>query len=161
MTLNELMEKVNKIRKGTFTRIVYTTEPTLSAAGRKAGVTVIKKTEKVVRLGVQYNNIEAVKEAEAARTEPKRETAAWCHWIVKDILAKHNTKEAYYLSFAYAKDGHNTKTQYFLNDKPITKAELQDSGYVIPSYFTSNGDIPVVQKVNIDNIVELGGSKQS
>lgn len=158
MTRTEILNSIRDIKKGTFTRIIYTSEPTLSAAGKKAGVSIIKHTEKTVRLGVAYQNMQAVKEAEAARTEPKREIASWCHWEVEDILAKHNTKDAYYLAFSYVNGtGHNTKSQYYLNGKVISVEELKESGFIVPSYFKEGKEAPVTQRVNIDNIIQIGG----
>ena len=157
MKKHEIITAVGTIKKGAFTRIVYATEPTLSAAGKKAGASIVKHTEKVVRLGVKYHNMEAVKKAEAERTEPKREVAPWCHWEIDDILAKHNTKDAYYLAFSYVNEGHNTKSEYFLNGNPVTVDELKETGYIVPSYFKDKGEIPVTQKINIENIIELGG----
>lgn len=158
MTKNEILNHIKNVKKGTFTRIVYTSEPTLSAAGKKSGVSIIKHTEKVVRLGVKYQNMEAVKVAEALRTEPKREVTPWCHWEVEDILVKHNTKDAYYLSFSYAKDGANTRSEYYLNGKKVSVEELKESGYIVPSYFKDK-EVPVTQRINIENILEIGGHR--
>lgn len=158
MTKNEILNSIRDIKKGTFTRIIYTSEPTLSAAGKKAGVSIIKHTEKTVRLGVAYQNMQVVKETEAARTEPKREVTPWCHWEVEDVLAKHNTKDAYYLAFSYVNGtGHNTKSEYYLNGKVISVEELKESGFIVPSYFKEGKEMPVTQRVNIDNIIQIGG----
>ncbi len=159
MVKHEIIKAVGGIRKGTFTRIVYTSEPTLSAAGKKSGVTIVKHTEKVVRVGVHYPNIAAVQKKDNERTEPKREVTPWCHWEIPDILAKHNTKEAYYLAFASVNQGHNTKTTWFMDGQEVTKEEIMESGYVIPSYFKKDGEMPITQHVNIDNIIELGNRK--
>ena len=157
MTKTEILNSIRNIKKGTFTRIIYTSEPTLSAAGKKAGVSVIKHTEKTVRLGIKYQNMEAVKQFELERTEPKREVTSWCHWEIEDVLAKHNTKDAYYLAFSYVNEGHNTKSQYYLNGKIVSVEELKESGFIIPSYFKEEKDAPVTQRVNIDNIIQIGG----
>lgn len=158
MTKNEILNSIRDIKKGTFTRIIYTSEPTLSAAGKKAGVSIVKHTEKTVRLGIEYQNMQVVKDREAARTEPKREVTPWCHWEVEDVLAKHNTKDAYYLAFSYVNGtGHNTKSQYYLNGKVIPVEELKESGFIVPSYFKEGKESPVTQRVNIDNIIQIGG----
>lgn len=158
MRKHEIIAAVNNTKKGAFTRIVYTSEPTLSAAGKKSGVTIVKHTEKTVRIGVKYHNMEAVKVAEAARTEPKREVTPWCHWEVEDILAKHNTKEAYYLAVSYVNGGHHTKSEFYLNGEPITVEQLKETGYVVPSYFKQDREVPVTQKINIENIITIGGN---
>lgn len=154
----DVLSAITSIKKGAFTRIAYTSEPTLSAAGKKAGVSITKFTEKTVRLGVKYANMQAVQEKEAARTEPKREVTPWYHWEVEDILAKHNTKDAYYLAFSYVNEGHNTRSSYFIDGVEVSKEELQESGYVIPSYFKEDKEPPLTQRVNIDNIITIGGN---
>lgn len=155
MTVEQIMKVVNETRKGTFTRIEYVSEPSLTAAAKRMGVSVIKYTEKVVRLGVHYPNIADVQRAEAERTTPKQERAPWCHWEITDILAKHNTKEAYYLAIATVNKGHNTKNRWFINGEEVTLQEIMESGYIIPSYF-KDGELPVVQRINIEHILGLG-----
>ena len=158
MRKHEIIEAVNKTKKGAFTRIVYATEPTLSSAGKKSGAVIVKHTEKTVRIGVKYHNMEAVKAAEAARVEPKREVTPWCHWEIEDVLAKHNTKDAYYLAVSYVNGGHHTKSEFYLNGEPITEEQLKETGYVVPSYFKNKEEVPVTQKINIDNIITIGGN---
>lgn len=159
MTKVEILNTIGNIKKGTFTRITYVSEPTLSAAGKKAGVSIIKHTRKTVRLGVQYQNMEAVKEKEAMRTEPKREVAPWCHWEIDDILAKHNMKEAYYLACSYVNGrGHNTESEYYLNGELVTPDILKASGYIVPSYFKEDREPAVTQRINIENIIRIGSN---
>lgn len=156
MTKNQILGAVDKIKRGAFVKIVYRTELPMLAAAKKQGVSASKITEKVVRLGVDYNNIKAVAEKEATRTTPKREVTSWCHWEIPNILAQHNTKEDMYLAFATVNGGSHTKTQYMLNGVTATKQEVESANVVIPSYFKSSGDIPEVQRVNINNIIQLG-----
>lgn len=160
MTKHEIIKTIDSVKKGTFVRIVYQSELPLTAAAKKAGHVIVKHTEKVVRIGVNYGNIAKVQEAEAARTELKREYTPWCHWEIEDILAKHNTKDDYYLSFATVNGmGHHTKSTYFMDGSTATINEVMDSELVLPSYFKGTGEAPAVQKVNISNIIQLGGHR--
>lgn len=160
MTRHEIIKAVDTVKKGTFVRIVYETELPLTAAAKRAGHVIVKHTEKVVRLGVNYGNISKVQKAEEARTEPKREYTPWCHWEIENILAKHNTKDDYYLSFATVDGmGHHTKTTYFVDGVTATFDEVKESEFVLPSHFKNSGEAPVVQKVNINNIIQLGGHR--
>ena len=65
MTKHEIIKTIDSVKKGTFVRIVYQSELPLTAAAKKAGHVIVKHTEKVVRLGVNYGNIAKVQEAEA------------------------------------------------------------------------------------------------
>lgn len=156
MTKNQVLDAIQNIRKGTFVKIIYKSELPLTAAAKRDGVTATKITEKVVRLGVDYTHIQAVIDMEAARTEPKREVASWCHWEIPNILAKHNTKEDMYLTFASVNGGSHTKSEYQLNGVTATKQEIADANIVQPSYFKQNGEAPVIQKINVNNIIQLG-----
>lgn len=160
MTKHEIIRTVNDVKKGTFVRIVYQTELPLTSAAKKSGHVIVKHTEKVVRLGVNYGNIAKVQTAESQRTEPKREYAPWCHWEIKDVLAKHNTKDDYYLSFATVDGkGHHTKNKYFIDGVAASLDDVKESNMILPSYFKSSSDAPAVQKVNINNIIQLGGHR--
>lgn len=157
MTKQNIITAIEGIKKGTFVHIVYETELPMTAAARKKAISILKRTEKVVRVGVDYNNIEAVKKIEEQRTEPKQERAPWCHWEIPHILAKHNTKDDYYLSVATVNHGAHTKTTYIKDGNVISLTEVKKSECVLPSYFKSSSEIPVVQTINIKNIIELGG----
>ena len=160
MTKHEIIRTVDAIKKGTFVRIVYRTELPLCAAAKKSGHVIIKETEKVVRIGVDYKNIARVKEAESARTAPKRERSAWCHWEIPHVLAKHNNRDDYYLSVATVEgNGHHTKNSYFIDGTQVTRSDVENSNYVLPSYFNQSGEYATVQNINITNIIKLGGHR--
>lgn len=159
MTRNEVVRAIEGIHKGSFTRIVYCTELPLTAQAKKENNELVKHTEKVVRFGVDYYNIAKVIAEEALRTKPKVERSSWCHWEIENLLAKHNTKDDYYLSFATVNHGSHTKNRYFLNGYEVSYQEVVNSGLVIPSYFNSNRDVTTIQKVNIKNIISIGGKR--
>ena len=157
MTKQEIISAVEGIKKGTFVRVVYETELPMTAAARKEAISILKRTEKVVRVGVDYKNIEAVKRSEEQRIEPKQERSAWCHWEIPHILAKHNTKDDYYLSIATVNQGAHTKTTYIKDGNVVSFTKVKESEYVLPSYFKTSKEVPVIQTINIKNIIELGG----
>lgn len=159
MELHEMLTRLEGIKKGTFVRIVYDSELPSTALGRQCGVTFTKRTEKVVRIGVKYHNIAEVRAAEAARTEPKRDVASWSHWVVPDVLSKHNTKDDYYLTIATVKNGSHTRSRYFSNDgQEVTYAQVAQGPFVLPSYFKGAGSTPV-QKIKVENIRIIGGHR--
>lgn len=161
MQVEEIIQKAKETKRGTFIRIVYETILPVTAAARKLGYVVTKRTEKVVRLGVNYGHIAKVIEQEAASTGDKRVVTPWYHWVEKDLIAKHNTKDDYYISFATVNKGSHSRSSYFINGQEASFTEVADSNTVIPSYFKSSGEAPVVQKVNVNNIIELGGSRNA
>ena len=46
-----------------------------------------------------------------------------------------------------------------MNGSTATLNEVMDSALVLPSYFKGTGEAPAVQKVNINNIIQLGGHR--
>lgn len=160
MERQDIIKIAQAAKKGSFIRIVYVSDLPISASARKAGHVIQKRTEKVVRLGVNYTHIAQVIAQEALRTEPKRETTSWCHWIIPNVLAKHNFNDAYYLSVASVNNGHHSRSKYFIDGIECSFEDVVDSGYVLPSYFRSyTGEAPVVQTIRIENVIELGGSR--
>ena len=85
-TFREIMENV---KPGVFTRIKYKSDASLAAKAKKEGHTVTKIVEKTVRFGVNYYEIEAVKEREAVRTEPKKEMKQLYESLIPNTLYKH------------------------------------------------------------------------
>lgn len=160
MDSQDIIKIAQAAKRGSFIRIVYVSDLLISASARRAGHIVQKRTEKVVRLGVNYTHIAQVIAQEALRTGPKRETTSWCHWIIPNILAKHNFNDAYYLTVANVNNGHHSRSKYFIDGVESSFDDVVDSGYVLPSYFRfDTREAPVVQTIRIENIIELGGSR--
>lgn len=148
---------LKKIHKGSFTRIAYVSEPALKAAAKRNGIVIHKYTEKTIRVGVAYDRIERVRKKKLASTDTTKERTPWCHWEVPNMIAKHNTKDSLYLSFANVHKGAHTKTKWFLNGIETSFEDIVASKYILPSYFNSSEDFPDVQIVKFDSIVKLGG----
>lgn len=159
MYLTDVLSAIDAIKKGTFVRIVYDSELPQTALARKMGVVIKKRTEKVVRMGVKYSNIAEVIKQESQRVEPKREYTPWSHWIIEDLISKHNTKDDYYLTFATVKNGSHTRCTYFCDGKEMTYEQVAQSPFVLPSYFKPSAMPTLIQKVKIANVIEIGGSR--
>ena len=134
MTEKNFREIIENVKPGVFTRIKYKSDASLAAKAKKEGHTVTKIVEKTVRFGVNYFEIEAVKEREAARTEPKKEMRQLYESLIPNTLYKHIEKETLYVQFATIPEGGHTNTEWLIDGKPATIDEVKESGYVINSY---------------------------
>ena len=151
--------KVNSIKAGQWFKMSYVTTVTLSAAGRKADVVVLKRVVGTFRLGINYKNTKkAIARAEAKGVKMEDVTRLpWGQW--KDDSCRvicHTNKAGQYSEYLRVYDTPNKpKTQLYLNGKPISKEELRATGYVPESYFTSTNDSGVLT-VKAENIEWLG-----
>ncbi len=157
MTEKNFREIMENVKPGVFTRIKYKSDASLAAKAKKEGHTVTKIVEKTVRFGVNYYEIEAVKEREAARTEPKKEMKQLYESLIPHTLYKHIEKETLYVQFATIPEGGHTNTEWLIDGQPATIDQVKESGYVINSYWAPKGDAPEVQKIKLENVISIGG----
>lgn len=157
-TFRAIMEGVNP---GVFTRIEYKSDASLAAKAKKEGHTVTKIVGKTVRFGVNYFEIESVKEREAARTEPKKEMKQLYESLIPHTLYKHIEKGNLYVQFATVPEGSHTETTWLIDGKPATLEEVKESGYVINSYWNHSGEAPEVQKIKLENVISIGGYSET
>ena len=142
MLFTEIIEALNGKQKGSFIR-VGTKKHIESAAAQKKGISVIKETDMTVRFGVRYDHTKKAKQIEAARIAAgieKRERASWCKHIEgHPFMVEHvlDTSKKYIQLFPIGKGG-NARVRYFINGRPASKEEVQNSGYVNKGEWTQN-----------------------
>lgn len=156
MTEQNFREIFDSIKVGAFTRITYKSDASLAAKAKKEGHTVTKVVAKTVRFGVNYFEIEAVKQKEAERTEPKREMKPIYESLIPHTLYRHIDKGNLYIQFAIVHNGGHSRTEWLIDGKPATIDEVKESGYVIPSYWNKSGEAPEVQKIKLENVISIG-----
>ena len=156
MTEKIFREIMENVKPGVFTRIKYKSDASLAAKAKKEGHTVTKIVEKTVRFGVNYFEIESVKEREAARTEPKKEMKQLYESLIPNTLYKHIEKETLYVQFATIPEGGHTNTEWLIDGNAATLDQVKESGYVINSYWNKTGEAPEVQKIKLENVISIG-----
>lgn len=159
MTREEIISAVGAVKNGHFVRVKYKSELPVKAAYKNQGVKLIKYTEVTVRLGVSYNNIEAVKKAKENGERGERAGNWDEEWIVPNKVLHNNHKDQDYLRFAYMPNGGNREVSYEVVDVTETYVceELGDKEveFVQPSYFKRAGSVPEVQNVKIENVISI------
>lgn len=151
--------KVNSIPAGQFFKMAYVSDVTLSALGRKAGVSVLKRVIGTYRIGVNYKHTKKAITKAAEKNIPI-DTASklpWGQW--KDNSNRiicHTNKKGEYNEYLRVYDTPNKpKVQHYLNGKPISKEDLRKTGFVPDSYFTSSNETGCMT-IKADNIEWLG-----
>ena len=152
MNNNYAMLKLMSIPAGRWMKVQYTTDVTLSAKGRKAGVVVLKKTLGTFRTGINYANTKAGK---AKQLEGKNiETLPWGKYKEGTngrIIEHTNSKGQYNLYARLYSSPNKPKSAYFINGRRVTKEELRATGYVPDSYFNSKNEAGCFT-INLNNL---------
>lgn len=134
METKAIIEKLNTIPPGTWFTVEYITTPTLSAAAKKQGVSVRKFTRATLRKGIRYEEQKRVRaKIERGEITPSHKLpyGEW-HPEHKGLIIQKEDKE--YVRFYPTPN--RPKSTYFLNGEPISRGDLEKTGYVIKSYFT-------------------------
>lgn len=151
MKLESIKAKLESLKNGTCANITYKSELPLKAEFKKKGFVIEKVTTKVVRFGVDYDNIKSVIERRADENYKPVERENNYVEIVKDKLYHNNKTNNDYLRFSNF-GSQKVKAYFKLNGEIVTELPKE---YVIPSYFNKNGSIPEVQNIKIDNVLEI------
>jgi hypothetical protein len=144
--------------KGQFVRAIWKSNPTPAAAHKKAGITLEKKTSAIVRSGINFSNLSAVKEGvESGERDPVGELP-WGSWHIDSegksmfpYVITHG--ENLYLRL-YPSDTKSS-TIYYVNGSETTKDEFMK--YLTPSEAKkmTDGEAPLCFTVKRDNIIGM------
>lgn len=146
LTQEQKIEQLDMVGKGRYVRIKWYSLPKLK---KEYNGRVRKETSSVVRLGVNYSNLQENdgKEIQARPSSLK--------WYYKNIVLQNvNTNTLNVQVYTSKVKTHKSITQYFLDGEPITKQELIDMGALSPSQAKSfDGNTFMVK---LDNIISIG-----
>lgn len=154
MELNSLIELMEDVRPGTFTRFNYETKCPVKAEFKKQGIEIIKLVSTTARFKINYGNIKAVKEREAEKTFSNKTSNYKA--VVKNSIYYNTNTEKYYLNVYPIKNSHS-KISYFIKSskgwKTIKKEDVEK--YVISSYF--NKSQTSMFRINVENVYSVKG----
>lgn len=146
LTQEQKIEQLDMVGKGTYFKMSWYSLPKLK---KEYNGRVRKETSSVVRIGVDYANLQENdgKEIQARPSSLK--------WYYKNIVLQNvNTNTLNVQVYTSKIKNHHSITQYFLDGAPITKQELIDMGALSPSQakpFDGNTFM-----VKLDNIISIG-----
>lgn len=156
MNKNEAMTIINSIHRGTFVSIGWTTDVPLTAAAKKAGHVVYKKTLATVRFGINRTNKASIKAKMEQGYVPQQRT--WGTYLAgSDRIIEHTNKAGEHNLYVVAHSTPNkSKVKYYLDGKEIKRTDLQATGLVLNSYFNKLDEHPDVITVKLENIAFVG-----
>ena len=141
MTLQEIIQKIEGIKKGVFTTITQITTKKPTKDFKDA--IIEKHTQTVIRMGISYQNMKQNQNRITGKLP-------WGQWMAgyENYLIEH--KEKVYLRL-YRDSIHQEKTVWYLNGKETTEKYLIENNIMKPS--TNNNACYAIQ---IENIVSIG-----
>lgn len=137
MTNQEILNKLGEVKKGRY----------ISLKKKKdLGEGVVKISDLVIRLGVDYANMK-INENRETPIQPLK----WGNWVegLEGLVIEH--KGNYYLRVASSYSNTN-KSTYYLNEQPISKEEVVA---LLGEKKVQSGN-PDVYNIKFENIIELG-----
>lgn len=160
MTYDMITEALNSIHPGSFVRIGYHTELPLKSAFVKEGYKIIRTSETTVRTGVNYWNIQYVRNERANRSEPARSHISHIVPVIKNKIYKNeNTQQMYLRVFPTVKGTNKISTYLFIKpDGSVRMTNTLDSDMkemVRDSYFRKSSFNPI-HMIKLDNIFRIG-----
>ena len=146
MTYEQVIQAIEKIKKGAFYKMTYATKKTPLA--KHKGDLIEKHSSGVYRFGIGYYNMEKNKEKEIRPSTKGDFQEGYKNLIIERI--DKNGNKVYYLR-VYTTN-HKTTSQWTLNKEKVTKEYLIENGYL------SNRPSQPIDcfDVNIENIIEIG-----
>lgn len=159
-----IIEAIKSVIAGRFVRVGSTSQMKIKAA-YKNNVSIIKVTERTVRIGLNYANIAAVKAMEAQRIEPKTQRTDNNIWEVEGRVA-FNTNTGKKSLRVYTVAHHsNSKSKYIITvDGVVTECDTLPEWaieYIVPSSLNRSGEMPVCMSLTLDNVYMLGSYGES
>lgn len=114
----------------------------------KKGRTITKKSCVNARYGIDYSELQQVKEMDRSGFEKE----SWfIHTEHDSIVANKKDPEKLYIQVMNPK---SSKIQYFENNKEITKQSLIEDGWFAPSELKEK-EIPLTLTISLDNIKSI------
>lgn len=152
MKIDQMLKEIEKIPAGQFFRVRYVAHPTIKAAYRKEGISIIKIVDITSRTGVSYGSV-----MDPANFKDNTEVVKENNWewkIPNKVKFNTHTMRAH-LVLAPISKGSHAKATYVLSSREGTMIidEEQAREYIIDSYFKKEPGKVIT--VGLDNILCL------
>lgn len=150
MNTQKLVATLSTKKNGSWFNMRWVSDVKLSASAKKMGVTAYKITEAQVRKGINYTHQKSVQMKVESGEKQLTHELPWGNWKegYDNLIIEHKGNDYVRLYLG----ANNPKVKYVLNGKEVTKKELQESGYVLKSYFTESTEKPDALTVKVANV---------
>ena len=135
--------------RGQFVKVAFATEKKPAAAHR--GVVLRKETRGVFRAGINYANLNSVREAIENGERGEVQPLPWGRWVQFPYTIEHNG--SMYLRLYPAK-GAKLDVTYYVNGQSVDKDEFRS--YLTPSEQRRPEDELLCFTIKADNVISIG-----
>lgn len=160
MSYESVLDAIKTIRGGSMARITYFSEMPLKAVHKNNGYVIYKVVSTTARFGISYSNIGSVV---ALRNAPdyvapaKKENNN--EWVIVNRVSYNSKTGKTSVRFVPMTKGSNKKVTYILKsaDRTVVLGECIPETFksMVQDSYWRNSSCPVVQSVNINNIIAL------
>ena len=148
MLYSQVKRRLENNQKGSFTAMVW--ERPVKTKKAYSNEVITKRSEGVIRLGINYDNIKHVKEKRANGELPKENQGLqWGQWELYPYIITNKGKK--YLRVTTSKN-NKIKTKYFVNGRETSYDEIENM--LLASEKRSTDELDVFT-IDIDNIIAL------
>lgn len=156
MNANMIINLLSKKNKGQFFKATYISDVPMTASAKRSGHVVLKYTSGTFRWGIKYSNLKNVKvrdEAAKMKGETISHELTWGTWSTEhpDLVIEH--KGIKYIRLYMTPN--KSKSEYFVDGRPISIEELKNMGIVLPSYWKKGDYKPECITVKAENIQDI------
>ena len=137
-------------KAGQFVSASWASNPTPAAFHKNNGVVLEKRTRATVKTGIDFANLNEVKQGIASGERGEVQSLPWGEWTVFPYLVTH--KGAEYLRL-YPVSGSKMGVEYFVNGNPVDRETFKT--YLTPSEAKKmdDGEVPATFTVKAENLV--------
>ena len=160
-----LTEAVSKVGNGRICRIGYRSQLPVKAKYKKQGISIIKFTERSVRIGVKYSNIETVKSRLLNKIITNKYSVSNYIWELPNKIKFNTRTQKTYLQVATLNKHHQTHSKYLIiwpdKDIYVFVDDIEESPYkncITNSYFNKINNSKYgseIQNITLNNIYKF------
>lgn len=149
LSQEKIYQAIKTTKKGTFVKITYQTEMKATNKTDK----IIKTTNAVVRLGINYSNLKAVK-TERANGKQTDGKLSWGQWEngFENYVITHTKDNVFRKYLRVYTTKHKSKSTYQINGKETTLLELRENELIKESKSSS----PRLLVIKFTDIISIG-----
>ena len=158
MNVNSIINALAKKNNGSFFHVEWTSTVTkITAAAKRNGIVVTKKTSGSVRKGIDYKNQKKIIAKVENEGYELTHTLKWGEWMTSyESRPVQNNVYIAHKGLVYIRLYPNPlvkfKSQYFVNGEPVDVNTLKNMGIIQNSYWDGNSQDANALTIRAENI---------
>ena len=158
MSVNSIITSISTVPAGRFFKVAYKTDLPLYTKYKKEGIRIVKITEAIVRTGVEYSNISAVKKYREEHSPKEINYTNHYSCIVKNRLKNNSKTGKDYAVISPVKNSHSKSTYVLVNEDGsgyhMNEEQIRLCPMIQCSYFRDGSAISsCIKTIDVNNII--------